>query len=199
MQSGLAKTLGCFKLLRQELLDLRKKYQSDPDIKISRWATEEEVGILTFLVETNNVKRVFESGTANGWTASAFAFALPEGSSVYTYDPIDRPKIYNDLAIKSKILYFNEKFFDCGNILPAMTSKVTLFFIDGDHSNSGVQEDYATIAPHLKDKDLVVFHDMNINAVIRQVGRIGGKNSSWELKVYPTRHRLAVFKCNITS
>ena len=58
--------------------------------------------------------------------------------------------------------------------------KPHLFFIDGDHTNSGVLNEWATIAPYLVSRDIFVFHDMVISGIQKAVKTI--KDSSPEIK-----------------
>ena len=128
-----------------------------------RWATEEEARLLYAFVKDYSIGTVFEIGTANGWTASWMALA---GARVYTYDIVDRAKVYEHIAFPVPALVSSIVFTKLGSpecvedmkLRPLLSGPV-LFFIDGDHSTSGVMRDFEAIKPLFKDNDVIVFHD----------------------------------------
>ena len=82
-----------------------------------RWVTEVEGTLIKDIIKISGAKSYVESGTANGFSAMWASLGLPEDGKVYTFDPINRPKLYEDKNIgcidfTSKIEFIQEKFED---------------------------------------------------------------------------------------
>lgn len=126
---------------------------------VSRWMTKEEVDILVSRIQEVNPVKVFESGTANGYSSANIASA---GFKVLTFDPVDRVKVWSHLLpeVQERIEYFNKPFVKCVDYI-RKTPPIypTYYFIDGDHTAEGIKADFDAIKPWLHLYDRVMFHD----------------------------------------
>jgi predicted O-methyltransferase YrrM len=154
---------------------LNEKFRNFPGINTGRWIANDEGDIISDLVRTSNAVQGIECGTANGFSACYIANALPSNGHVYTFDPFDRPKIWDseDLieelkTLKSKITY-TQGYFDleAPKILKSRPSKPLAFFIDGDHGYGPVKKDWLAIEPYLQEGDLIIFHDFGYAKIRR--------------------------------
>lgn len=142
--------------------------------KLARWATNDELMALYFLVQEHWVSTVIESGTANGFTATGMALAMRdikryEDFEVHTWDPYDRDKVWNwepftELTKDKHIIYHQDSFSaDLHNkiewIRRGRCYGDTLFFIDGDHSEEEFKKDWGVVKPLMAEGDIAVFHD----------------------------------------
>lgn len=149
--------------------------------KFERWVAPEKGKVLFNLIQESGAEAYFESGTANGFSTMYAALALPKDGVVHTFDPANRVKVWNDayfdgMHYTPKINYHNSKFNAIGimgteeeekglepwtcvrDFLPCTGPK--FFFIDGDHSFSGVRKDFHSIKDHLQEGDIIVFDDV---------------------------------------
>lgn len=125
-----------------------------------RWATEEEGELLYNLTIQNQTARVVEIGTANGWTAAWFSLA---GAEVYTFDMIDRPKMYLDSLFPYSEVVEHIHFTcatspDCLKLLTP-SDKKTLWFIDALHTDEATMTDFRAVMEVAKSGDVIVQHD----------------------------------------
>ena len=149
-----------------------KEIRNTPDKrwKTQRWVTIEEAEILHMVANVMQPEYIFESGTANGYSALWLA---ESGSSVITFDPIDRKKVWDELSLPhSTITYVPESFTELPNMYPELKERSKLFFIDGSHSSGGVNEDYRVIRRYAKEGDIVLFHDVRERGVLAVWNRI---------------------------
>lgn len=108
------------------------KYRRD------RWPTDDEAKELYFRIKENKINTAFEVGTANGFTAACMALA---GAQVYTFDVLDRAKIYQSKMFEAQVIarriHFKEiPTPDCFLHMTLPEGK-TLFYLNGDHSQTG--------------------------------------------------------------
>lgn len=140
-----------------DLESLRDKFEGK---ELARWMTKKEVDILVQRIYDIDPYKVFESGTANGYSSSYIAST---GHTVITFDPANRRKIWSYLPkeVQNRIVYNNEPFKNAKKYLDDIQSSEYLyFFIDGDHSREGIKEDFETIKPYLQEGGgRVMFHD----------------------------------------
>jgi len=159
-----------------------------PQFKTGRWVNSEESKILCDRVKTCEI--YFESGTANGF--SALNVALETSCIVHTFDPVNRPKIWESVNISKdvieKICFHQDKFEMASPLIQSNTELHKSFFIDGDHGQGFVLRDFATIEPFLKSKDVIVFHDLRNNSVMKAWDQIRQSREFYsEEKIRTTR------------
>jgi len=138
-----------------------------------RWVTNPEGLILHSLVRLFDVNLVVESGTANGF--SACYMAADNNVPVHTFDPHDRPKIwdeYKELNSEGKIVFHNKRFSEGVTSILEKAVGPSLIFIDGDHSVGNVREDWDAIVETLDDGDVIAFHDLRERAISKHWMRI---------------------------
>ena len=150
-------------------------------INKARWVTIEEADLILKLAKEANPDCIFESGTANGISA---LFLSTIGCPVYTFDPASRPKMW-DRFPSDNITYIEDRFSSVVERYPELKDKKKVFFIDGDHSNSGVTEDCKVVREFAKEGDLIIFHDLNIEAVVRGWMRMWRRGK--DIERYETR------------
>lgn len=175
---------------------LREAFKAKEDVFAhKRWATEEEAEILYTLVKQNNIGRVVEVGTANGWTAAWFALA---GAQVYTFDMVDRPKMYLDSLfpfpeLASRIHFQEIPSPQClVSVFPYMG--VTLYFVDGDHTFAGAKRDVDAVMAIAKTGDWVAQHDATGEVGSRRVWQQTVALELGEYKLYETRNGVGVVR-----
>lgn len=158
-----------------------------------RWATEEEADILYDLTKANGIGRVVEVGTANGWTASWFALA---GAEVFTFDLIDRPKIYladifplKELA--SRIHFQAIPSPECFNHIQTSDVK-TLWFIDALHKYEPVKADLEAVLKVCRSGDYIVQHDVTGEAGSAAVWEETQKMNVGVCQMFSTRNGIGV-------
>lgn len=164
--------------LRDQLYKLR----SITDVKVygqKRWVTEDEGEILYTIIKSIDAQSFIECGTANGYSALWAALALPKEGRVYTFDPVPRPKLWEDLKLgfaelRDKIIYFQEEF----QTLKWDPPRPAVVFIDGDHHSESVLKDWRIIEPNLWSFDKVVFHDLKSSKVKRAWDKITERQSN---------------------
>ena len=158
--------------LKRKLLFLSKEVGAE--FNTARWIGIEDAEELDRLILAHGLVNAIESGTANGYSASIIASCLPVQGRVITFDPVDRPKIYDNPTFclkelaETKIEFICKKFGDGVNSVVPMIREQgpILFFIDGDHNTSGVRGDWEAIVPSLEYGDIVVFHDVKGEACV---------------------------------
>lgn len=134
-----------------------------------RWMSEREGSVLKELIQIVGAKSYVESGTANGFSTMWAALGLPDDGKAYTFDPVDRPKMYDDLSLgctelSSKIEFIETEFIDIEDRLKDIEHPMVCF-IDGDHEGEVVARDWETICSIIQPGDLVVFHDLDAQGV----------------------------------
>ena len=148
--------------------------------KYERWINPAKGVVLFDLIRNGKCKSYFESGTANGFSTLYAALALPEDGVIHTFDPANRKKLWDDahfdgMHYLDKIHYHNARFNTQGveddgedsgtepwksvaDYLPGEGPR--FFFIDGDHSFTGVKKDFHSIKHFLEPGDMVCFDDV---------------------------------------
>lgn len=165
--------------LRLELRALRN--QPHDEFNTGRWLDLEEADIICACIETLRIRQVVEIGTANGFSASCFA--LTSCDNVITYDPVNRPKVWDLPRFKEigeNITFINAEFpTELGSFYNRR-----LFFIDGDHSNTGVMKDWLNVLNVMGKEDVVFFHDvLALNSEDKGVNRL------WQRMTDPDNER----------
>lgn len=152
------------KQIKKVLLDIRSSKKGEK-FKRERWVTLEEAIVLYTIIHTENIQNYYESGTANGYSCSWATLAILQNEiipNVHTWDPHNRDKIWEDFSIfknfKKLINFHNEAFVTATkqNKLPSRS----LYFIDGDHSESGFKEDFMLLKKLITKGDIIVLHDL---------------------------------------
>jgi len=140
--------------------------------KFERWIIEEEANIICN--EIKDYPTLYESGTANGF--SSYYFSRVISGLVHTFDPVNRPKIWDFLELdRSRIKYYDTPFGASANGVMTVLKKNDLkaFFIDGDHAYENVSRDWIVIRPFLTSKDIVIFHDaLGVGGVKKFLGEL---------------------------
>ncbi len=165
-------------MTRDELEELHRvsdRSLIDKHIARKRWVTLEEAHLLADIVEEEAPDHIFESGTANGYSAAWLGLS---GVPVTTYDPCPRVKVWGTTA-PAHITYVQDKFSSMVEAAKAVEGK-KLFFIDGNHRSSGVSEDVTAIREVIKPGDVIVFHDLNSAKVVRFWHRLQEFAETWE-------------------
>lgn len=144
--------------------------KADPEVfKTSRWVNLEEAHFLHNLVLLNDIEIVFESGTANGYSAAWMALALYESRQdrkyyVDTYDPVNRNKVWSVIPdFPDNIEYHESAFLSDGEAVDWGRFGVpwkALYFIDGAHNFSGSKKEIKAARRLIKPGDLLVMHDI---------------------------------------
>jgi predicted O-methyltransferase YrrM len=152
--------------MKHDLNRMHARYNGLPGFDSREWVNDEEGKVLQFLADRYRVKNAFESGTCNGYSALCLASGMGEGGKVYTFDPDPLPKLWTqeDLEdLEEKIVYQEKPFADGLEEVarPIVDARVgpNLFFLDGEHTQTGLEEDFKAIRPLLRKGDLIVFHD----------------------------------------
>ncbi len=154
-------------------------------VKPARWVPPEKGQVLAKIIHELQPKSYFEAGTANGYSSLLAAVAMPADGVVHTFDPANRWKIWEDKKsfgdnwkkdIK-KINYHHGPFNEKPGNLPKDDAEYakpywsgvteylpgngpSVFFIDGDHSKTGVLKDWDSIKRFLKAGDTIIFDDI---------------------------------------
>lgn len=126
------------------------------------WINESEAYAIYFLLQEHNIDIFMEIGTCNGFSSCVAASAILDNNKVpevHTWDIESRRKIYeiNDFLPLKKYITFHNELFSLKNM---NLDKKIAFFVDGDHTSSGVKKDWDNILPFLKKEDIVIFHDV---------------------------------------
>lgn len=147
-----------------------KTWADESKYKFARWTPPEVLDVIINTCKDKHINSIVESGTANGWSAAYFS---SEGFNVWTYDPVDRPKIYRDpnfkYDLKGQIYFFNMPFEQRTKQLYKGSS--VCYYIDGDHGRASVTNDFKSLP--LNKNDLIVFDDINEKPVKKAVNSIG--------------------------
>lgn len=141
----------------------------------SRWVTVKEGNLIKSVIEDTNAATYIEIGTANGYSTAWAALGMDPGGHIETFDPVNRPKIWDE-DIARRVLYVQDSFKSEGK----KYKHPIVFFIDGDHSQKGLREDWEQVEPLLKPGDVVLFHDLNIESIQRFCLRLKTKKPKWD-------------------
>lgn len=148
-------------------LDYLYSLRSTPNelYKLPRWITVQEAEVLNDLLWKEQPDIYFESGTANGFSACVAAEAIGWKApipNIHTWDPVDRPKIWEDPQLvnaKLSIVFHNEPF-DQG-VQRVLRDGKTVFFIDGDHRWHVAREDIRGVLAVAQPGDVLLLHDVS--------------------------------------
>jgi predicted O-methyltransferase YrrM len=165
-----------FKVDKIKISDLFIK--AGEEFNKGRWVSNDEGELLRRLVAASSAKHAFESGTANGFSTCWLACSLLLDGKVFTYDPVNRPKVWDQKfgveALKDSIVCRTNVFKEVKNeeVLVNRGEGTYLFFIDGDHGQMSILQEWEAIQPLLKKGDVVVFHDLNIRNTLKAFHKI---------------------------
>ncbi len=149
---------------------------------VSGWMDEDEAEILYDIACQEKVEHIFESGTCNGFSAMWLSLV---GCPVTTFDPIDKPKVWDLVGGKpDNVTYIQSDFaaLDCKDL-----KGKKLFFIDGDHGFEYADEDAFTALLNSSSGDVIVFHDLHYRA-IKQVFKNTIEEHGVSHEQYKTRY-----------
>lgn len=162
-------------ITQSQILAIKEKLigtSFESETNFARWIRDDEGKILRELIRLSGATRYYESGTCNGYSACwAFEALSSKKGDVYTFDPVNRNKIWDVIDIglaKNQIHYFQEKFSGgIGRLLQHRLIFPIAIFIDGDHGCEAITDELNAIKKFLRSGDLIVFHD----ARERKVGK----------------------------
>ena len=147
--------------------------------KVQRWVTPDEGEYLAWLVKANRIRFVLESGTANGYSALWMGAMMPV--CVYTWDIVNRPKIWEhfaEFAERASDIVFREEAYAYD--MPGYACRVKgprLFFIDGDHEEPWVRKDWENAKRWAEPGDMIVLHDAKVCPAVAELAREIGAES----------------------
>jgi len=147
---------------KAQIRALRLQFENKAGVNLARWIPDEEGEWLREVTRLSGASVVYESGTANGYSALWLASGLPKAGVVHTFDVVDREKCWAQLPVGREINFYCNSF-HLGVVRFLNTrpkDQKALFFIDGDHTKEGVTNDIAVIEPHLRKGDTVIFDDV---------------------------------------
>ena len=145
--------------------EIRKEYPKAAGKKsvIRRWMTVDEAYILAGVAKEYDY--FFECGTANGWSA---LWAAAVGCKVYTFDPVDRWKVYENYPeAEERIVYIDSTWAE--GLPQYINDEIkgrSCCFIDGEHDYQNALSDWQAAEPWF---DTIVFHDTKMGGVLRVV------------------------------
>jgi predicted O-methyltransferase YrrM len=123
-----------------------------------------EISALLDFLSGKNIKNVIEIGTQRGGTAELWANLVKPDGKVYCIDFFNNDPDYrrSDLANHIVEIKGNSRDIETINKLNNLLNdtKVDMLFIDGDHSYEGVMADYFNYRNFVRDRGLIVFHDI---------------------------------------
>ena len=170
----------------KELEDLYEAADAAEAFNRARWVTLEEAKLLYTIVEEEDPDFIFESGTANGFSTMWLSL---HGPDVFTFDPVSRPKVWDVIGKPANIEYVEDEFSTMTEIAKNLPGK-KLFFIDGLHTAGGVNGDTDAVKEIISPGDVIVYHDLNIQYVVRCWDRTNDFASS--TKTFDTRRGMAL-------
>ena len=110
---------------------------------------------------------------------------------IETYDPVDRPNVWKDARWdfpdehhEDKITYIQSPF-KAGKEY----AHPIVFFVDGDHSQKGIREDWEQIERYLRTRDAVIFHDLSERPIKKFCVRLREKHPDWPWEDVPSSER----------
>lgn len=166
--------------------EIRERLQNDSRFGIGRWVTDLEAEYLCSLIRDYNIDTVYESGTANGFSAAK----MGKVATVITYDPNKRPHIWEEEGFehyKENVTYHQIGFEDFET---NSWDGTRMFFIDGDHGGVAATRDLDAIMKFYKDGDVIVLHDFNEKKVVKVWQRFD--KSGWETHIEETERLICV-------
>lgn len=175
---------------KSTILNFSKK-EFDQKYKQARWANLDEAELLREWVRAADPDLVMESGTANGFSALWLASGLKDGAELHTFDPINRPKLWEEFEHKLPIIFHRTKFMNIGDFIKPSDKKIVAF-IDGDHGMLSVLEDWAALRPLLKKNDVILFHDYREGKVQQAIAEILKENPTSRRFIFKTVREICV-------
>jgi len=157
-------------LFPKEAMREFSKRTFDPKYHQGRWVNYDEAELLREWVRAVNPDVVLESGTANGYSTTWLASGMLGDSKLYTFDPVDRPKVWDEFTspeVVGRINFCKAEFRHLGQFVNPTPAARILAFIDGDHGRDSVMEDFKSLQPYLKPGDVLLFHDLRERSLIK--------------------------------
>ena len=169
--------------------EIRERLQFDEKYGIGRWVTDREAEYLCSLIRDHNICVVYESGTANGFSAAKMA---QTSAHVVTYDPNKRPHIWEEKGFEhyEDSVTYVQKGFEELSIDPRIWGGPRLFFIDGDHGGIAATRDLEAVMKFYKDGDVIALHDFNEKKVVKVWQRFD--KSGWKTHIERTERQICV-------
>lgn len=122
---------------------------------------EERKEFYKYAQEVEEDGYILDIGTCAGGSAFVFALSSKPSVSVITVDPeINQSFIENRkaLGLESKIIYRKMTSSQLANEWIGGEC-ISLMFVDGIHSGTGVTDDFNNFYPYIKDGGIIMFHD----------------------------------------
>ena len=169
--------------------EIRERLQFDEKYGIGRWVTDREAEYLCSLIRDHNICVVYESGTANGFSAAKMA---QTSAHVVTYDPNKRPHIWEEKGFEhyEDSVTYVQKGFEELSIDPRIWGGPRLFFIDGDHGGIAATRDLEAVMKFYKDGDVIALHDFNEKKVVKVWQRFD--INGWKTHIERTERQICV-------
>lgn len=119
-----------------------------------------ELVMLSDFLKGNNIKKVFEIGSANGGTAVYWANMIGDDGVVYSIDIAPAYKCYRGTEYEKQIIEIIGDSHDPSVMHQFAEKSFDMLFIDGDHSYEGVKDDFYSFFPLVREKGFIVLHDI---------------------------------------
>lgn len=171
--------------MQGQLRKVHSRVEADKQLRHTyvpgRWCAAEEGALIAKLCAENDIRYFVESGTSNGYSA---CWAATVCEAVYTFDPVDRKKVYTDpdlglSELTPKIHYYEESFLLRGAEIASKLDGNILYFLDGGRGRTGLgmTQDWVSIQSLVKKGDIVLLHDTRERTLSRLSRRIAEQSS----------------------
>jgi len=140
-----------------DTFSLRSLFSGRRLYKQEHWASDQEADIIGNLITLKQIKYAVEIGTGQGFTTAIMALA---GARVYTFDPMNYAKIYNDpvfprVELKHQIVYRDVPAPYCFDQLVPPLAPV-LWYLDAERGKNAMIRDFGCIESLTKPSDIVI-------------------------------------------
>ena len=172
------------------LVEIRSMAEKMPKYKTAFWVTAQEGQLLQKILRETRANTYIEIGTANGYS-TAWAATVIWDSLVHieTYDPVDRPKVWDKPAFELRYTKDFINFIQAPFKAERSYIHPIVFFVDGCHSQKGIREDWNEIKGYLTPKDTAIFHDVRERPIQKFIDRLDGKE--WLIQYHHTQRVMA--------
>lgn len=164
---------------------LKKLSYLGTEYKMSRWVTDEEGDVLRDTIRLHNVTDVYESGTANGYSACRMVEAKGTYGTevtVTTFDPVARAHVWEEEGYDEykRLITYVQAGFETLKLEPSDQKR--LFFIDGEHDITNCSRDLKLAMKYSMPGDVIVLHDYRERKVAKVVSRMWTPQYSMSVK-----------------
>lgn len=179
-----------------EIKDIRPLFKGYKNQRFKSWALDEDVQVLYDHIKSENIKTVFEIGTATGFSASCMALA---GATVYTFDiEVQALRIYEEPLFPDQTL--QTRIF--ASLIPSpecfkhmhLPPEPVILYIDGDHSREGALRDFEGALEISRPGDLIFMHDIIGHLFVSEVWADIEKRFPGKTTVFPSKYGLGLVR-----